>query len=67
MKNKDKYKLNELDIQFNHLINGCGKRIEKPIFVNIKSGDTFIVKEKKIENNALKWLLEWLESEIDDR
>lgn len=65
MKNKDKYDLRKLNISINHLIDGCGKRIEKPYFINIKLDDKFIVKEEKVKIMALNWLMEWLEMEDD--
>ena len=65
MKNKDKYDLRKLDIKVNHMIDGCGKRIIKPIYIDLRINEEYIVKNEIVNVEPLKWLLEWLESEID--
>ena len=61
------YDLTTLEISVGHLINGCGKRIEKPVFINIKKGDDYIVQNENVNVEPLKWLLTWLESEYIEK
>lgn len=63
MKNKDMYDLRRLKINVNHMIDGCGKRILKPIYIDLLIDDKYIVKGEMTNVEPLKWLLEWLEQE----
>ena len=65
-KNKDAYNLTELDVEVKYMIDGCGKKILKPIYIDIKQGDKYIIKDAIANVGALKWLLEWLEQEYKE-
>ena len=61
MKNKDKYDLTKLEIKANYHIDGCGRKIPDPKYVDIIYEGETIVKEQKTKD-VFKYLMEWLES-----
>lgn len=65
MKNKEKYDLREIEISKEYLINGCGKKIETPYFINIYYKGNCLVDKGKTSLSAFAYLMYWLEEESE--
>ncbi len=61
-KNKDIYTLTDLDFDIHYQVDGCGKRIPKPFYVDILYHGEVLVKGMYVRSNMTKVVLEWLES-----
>ena len=62
MKNKDKYDLTQIDIQLSYMTNGCGKKIDNPVYVKVIA-DGKPVLEDATYDNPFRFLMRWLEDD----
>ena len=66
VKNKNIYNLSEITVRLSWLLDGCGKKVEKPRVLTIAYGNKLCL-SAAVENfeHALKVYNEWLEKEYD--
>jgi hypothetical protein len=67
LKNKDKYNLNEVQFDVQHMVNGCGKRImssQTIIFYRVEEGKKYILFKKKTQDRVFDVFKRWLEDEV---
>ena len=62
MKNKDKYDLTKLEIQLGYMTNGCGRKLESPVYVTIMHEGEQVLTEAT-SMNPFRFLMNWLERE----
>lgn len=62
MKNKDRYDLTELDIKLSYMTNGCGKKIDNPVYITIQNKGNAVLEEATYDN-PFRFLMKWLERE----
>lgn len=62
MKNKEKYDLAKLGIHLSYMTNGCGKKIEKPVYMKIVAEGNTVLEEATYEN-PFRFLMKWLEED----